>query len=119
MCRAEKVGVTGDAASEVDEVCVWEVVRSVSESEALSLFFRSSTSCGSNKGLSWGDIALGGSLRAGGRRAVVVDGRSRGQRSVDDIVTGFMGEVFLGRGSSAVPSSLSRRAGESTASVIR
>jgi hypothetical protein len=23
MCRAEKVGVTGDAASEVDEVCVW------------------------------------------------------------------------------------------------
>jgi hypothetical protein len=55
-CRAENVGVTGEAASEVDEVCVWEVARSASESDMLSLFLRSSTSCGSNNGLSLGDI---------------------------------------------------------------
>ena len=30
MCRAEKVGVTGEAASEVEEVCVWAVARSAS-----------------------------------------------------------------------------------------
>lgn len=60
MCRAEKVGVTGEVASEVDELWVWKVPSSASESDMLSLFLRSSTSCGSSNGLSFGDIFVDG-----------------------------------------------------------
>ena len=59
ICRAEKVGVTGEVASDVDEVCVGGAARSASESDTLSLIRRSSTSCGSNNGFSFGAI-LGG-----------------------------------------------------------
>lgn len=71
ICRAEKVGVTGEAASEVDEVCVCEVARSTSESDMLSRFLRSSTSCGSNSGFSFGDIM--GRCCAGCARSCGVD----------------------------------------------
>lgn len=54
--------MTGEVASEADEVCVWKVERSISESDVLSLFLRSSTSWGSNNGLSFGDILVGFAL---------------------------------------------------------
>lgn len=85
MCRAEKVGVTGEAASEVEEVCVWAVARSASESDMLSLFLRSSTSCGSSNGLSFGDMW-------GGFAPLRVLGwvQSRSQGFVDGILPDFM-----------------------------
>ncbi len=55
--REENVGVTGDGNSEADEFWVHsELERSISNSDILSLFLRSSTSCGSSNGLSFGDM---------------------------------------------------------------
>ncbi|EHK99160.1 hypothetical protein M7I_4992 [Glarea lozoyensis 74030] len=55
----EKVGVTGEGTSEAVDVCENEDdERSNSASKMLSLLLRSSTSFGSNNGLSFGDIVL-------------------------------------------------------------
>ncbi len=57
--RVENVGVTGDGRSDADEFCVWvEEERSISDSDMLSLFLRSSTKSGSKSGLSFGDMVL-------------------------------------------------------------
>jgi hypothetical protein len=87
--RVENVGVTGEGASDAEEFCVYvDEERSVSDSDMLSLFLRSSTNCGSRSGLSFGDIILDlAELRV---REVVyccclVRGLSRAYRAVDDM----------------------------------
>lgn len=58
--RVEKVGVTGDGISDAEEFCVRkEDEKSVSDSDMLSLFLRSSTNWGNKSGLSLGDIIVG------------------------------------------------------------
>jgi len=56
--RVEKVGVTGEGISDAEEFGVQNNDKewSISESDILSLFLRSSTNCGSKSGLSLGDI---------------------------------------------------------------
>jgi hypothetical protein len=57
--RVENVGVTGEGTSDAEEFCVYvDEERSISDSDMLSLFLRSSTNCGSRSGLSFGDIIL-------------------------------------------------------------
>jgi hypothetical protein len=56
--RVEKVGVTGEGISDAEALCAFQDdERSASASDILSLRLRSSTNCGSKRGLSLGDMA--------------------------------------------------------------
>lgn len=59
----ENVGVTGEGFSDCEEFGMYgEDERSTSESHMPSLFLRSSTNCGRNSGLSFGDILVVGEV---------------------------------------------------------
>lgn len=76
----EKVGVTGETMSEEEEFVVKEEYGNSSSIWFVSIFLRSSTSCGSSSGLSLDDMARGydGRARLPRRHNEEVEGRKNG-----------------------------------------